>query len=195
VRRGGGSGTRGIGAWRLVVAVALALGAWLVPASSSLAADCVPRTIPDAQATPDILFVGDVVRLDNDNRWAVVLVRERWQGAEGLPDTVNIRGGPEAGTSTVNDRIYLEGRYLFDVRNLGPYLEDDACSATTPWSEALGQYRPSNVAGPSASGSPLDLLDSGGLALAAFLVLALLIAVVAYILILRRRQRPPDWMR
>jgi hypothetical protein len=189
-------GPRGVRGVRLIAAAALAIAAALVPvATPSLAADCVPRTIEDAQSTPDIMFVGDIVRLENGDRWAVVLVTERWQGAAGVPDTVNVRGGPEEGTAMINDRIYTMGRYLFDVRNFGPYMEDDACSATTPWTEALAQYRPSNVAGSSGSGSPFDAVDSTTVVLAAGLVLALLIAVVAYILILRRRQRPPDWMR
>jgi hypothetical protein len=180
-----------------LAAAGLAMAALWLPASVALAADCVPATVPDAQLTGDVIFVGTVFKLENDNRWAVVLVNERWQGAEGIPDTVTVHGGPEQGSSTVNDRAYSSSRYLFDVRNLGPYMEDDACSATTPWSEDLARYRPSNVveAPGSGSSSPLDALSSGDAVLAAGLVLALLIAVVTYILILRRRSRPPDWMR
>ncbi len=181
-------------------ALAIALAALLVPGltTAPVAADCAaPLTIPDAQSTGDIVFVGTVFSLDNDNRWVRVLVDERWQNAGGLPDTVDIRGGPAAGIESPTDRAYTQGRYLFDVTNVGPYLQDSSCSATTAWTDDLGRYRPSDVvqAPGSTSGSPLDAIGSSDLALAAGLVLALLIAVVAYILILRRRKRPPDWMR
>ena len=141
--------------------------------------------------------MGTVVRLENDNRWVKVLVEERWQNADGLPDTVDVRGGPEAGISSLDGPCLHEGRYLFDVTNFGPYLEDTSCTATTAWSDDLARYRPSNVAEApgSSSGSPLDAVSSSDLVLAAGLVLALLVAVVTYILILRRRKRPPDWMR
>jgi len=183
-----------------VAAMAISLAALLVPglATAPVAADCaVPATIPDAQRTRDILFVGTIVNLENDNRWAKVLIDERWQNADGLPDTVDVRGGPAGATSSSTQRAYTEGRYLFDVTNFGPYLEDSSCTATTLWTDDLARYRPSNVAeAPGApSGSPLDALNSSDAVLAAALVLALLIAVVTYILILRRRKRPPDWMR
>ena len=199
--RGPGStarrGARGrIGA----VALTISLAALLVPglATAPVAAACaVPATIPDAQRTGDILFVGTIVKLENDNRWAKVLIDERWQNADGLPDTVDVHGGPEAGTEREDQRAYTMGRYLFDVTNFGPYLEDSSCTATTLWSDDLARYRPSNVAEApgSSSRSPLDAVSSSDLVLAAGLVLALLVAVVTYILILRRRKRPPDWMR
>ena len=86
---------------------------------------------------------------------------------------------------------------MFDVTNTGPYFEDSICTATTPWTEDLAQYRPTNVAeaSGSSSGSPFDIMNSPESCSSPVLILALLIAIVAYILILRRRQRPPDWMR
>ena len=181
------------------LAVALSVAALLVPglATAPVAADCAfVATVPDAQSTRDIVFVGTVVKLENDNRWATVLVNERWQNADGLPDTVLVHGGPGPGIVSSTERGYTQGRYLFDVTNLGPYLEDTSCSATSLWSDDLARYRPSNVVQTSSSsGSPLDALNSSDVVLAAGLVLALLVAVVTYILILRRRKRPPDWMR
>jgi len=198
--RGSRSTVRGTARVRIgVAAVATALAALLVPGLTTglVAADCAfVATVPDAMSGRDILFVGTVVNLENDNRWATVLVNERWQNADGLADTVEVRGGPAPGIVSSTERGYTQGRYLFDVTNLGPYLEDTSCSATTQWSEDLARYRPSNVAQTSSSsGSPLDALNSSDLILAAALVLALLVAVVTYILILRRRKRPPDWMR
>ena len=55
------------------------------------------------------MFVGTVVGLENDNRWVKVLVEERWQNADGLPDTVDVRGGPEAGIRTLTDRVLHGG--------------------------------------------------------------------------------------
>jgi hypothetical protein len=199
--RGRGPTTRRAARARIgAAALATSFAVLLVPGltASPVAADCAgPATIQDAQRTGDILFVGSVVRLENDNRWIKVLVEERWQNADGVPDTVDIRGGPEAGISSSTQRAYTQGRYLFDVTNFGPFYQDTSCSATTLWTDDLARYRPSNVAQApnSSSGSPLDAIGSSDLALAAVLVLALLIAVVAYILILRRRKRPPDWMR
>ena len=86
-----------IGAAALTISLAALLAPGLVTAP--VAADCAaPATIPDAQRTRDIMFVGTVVGLENDNRWVKVLVEERWQNADGVPDTVDVRGGPEAGT-------------------------------------------------------------------------------------------------
>jgi hypothetical protein len=196
-----GSATRGPASIRAIFAIVTAATALLVagPSASPVAAECAGvQAIADALLSGNTtVFVGNVVKLDNDNRWATVLVDERWHNADGVPDTAFIHGGPEAGKSGIDQRIFALGRYVFAVTNEGPYYVDSACTATTPWSDDLVQYRPTNVAegSGSGSGSPLDFLESGSAALAAGLALALLIAVVAYILILRRRKRPPDWMR
>lgn len=186
---------------RALAAVALAVATLLVasPTASPVAAECASvQAIPDALLSGNtVVFVGNVVGLDNDNRWATVLVDERWHNADGVPATAFVHGGPGEGKTGLDQRIYANGRYVFAVTNAGPYYEDTLCTATTPWSDDLAQYRPSNVAQGSGSGtgSPLDFLASGTAAIAAGLALALVIAVVAYILILRRRKRPPDWMR
>jgi hypothetical protein len=159
--------------------------------------DCASVSdIPTAQRSRDAVFVGDVTRTENDGRWAVVLVAERWQNASGLPDTVTVHGGPEPGTITSADRAFTVGRWLFDATNFGPYLIDSSCSASQPWTDDLAQYRPTGVAEASGSGSSSgDLFGSTDIVVIAILVGALLIAVLAYILILRRRRRPPEWMR
>ena len=105
---------------------------------------------------------------------------------------------PDATGAT--SRKYTRGRWLFDVTYGAPYLEDHACSATSPWSEALGPYRPKGVVkfDGTPQDKPFDLFDmfaSEALVPIAALVGALLTAVLAYILILRRRRRPPEWMR
>jgi hypothetical protein len=186
---------------RALAAVGLALAALIVPgpAASPVFAQCADvQAIDDALLSGNtIVFVGNVVSTTNENRWATVLVDERWHNADGVPATALVHGGPGAGETSSEQRIYAPGRYVFAVTNAGPNYEDSLCTATTPWSDDLARYRPSNVAQApnSGSGSPFDFLESGSAALAAGLVLALLIAVVTYILILRRRKRPPDWMR
>ncbi len=105
---------------------ALVLGAAAVllpgPSTSAVLADCATiKDVPAAQRSGDAVFVGDVYRTENDGRWAVVLVDERWQGAAGLPDTVQVHGGPGPGTTTTTDRMFTEGRWLFDVTNAGPF--------------------------------------------------------------------------
>jgi hypothetical protein len=88
-------------------------------------------------------------------------------------------------------------RYLFVVTDGGSFLVDNACSSTVAWTVDLGRLRPAGVT--PAAGPPgptlLDVLDSGDLVVVAGLVGALLIAIVAYILILRSRRRPPAWLR
>ena len=144
------------------------------------------------------MFVGTVTFLENDNRWAVATVDERWRGADGLGPTVQVHGGPEPGTRTPVDRTYEPVRYLFVVSDAGGgVLSDNACSGTQPWTEDLARLRPGgvNAVAPGATGSPLDVLADPDVVTIAALVGALLVAVVAYILILRARRRGPDWRR
>jgi hypothetical protein len=183
-----------------LVAIMVALGGWLGawPGASTAAGSCasVP-SIDDALLFGDIVFVGSVVGLENDDRWATVSVEERWRGADAVPDTVVVHGGPEAGTATSVDRVYQPTRYLFVVSQGAGFLVDDACSATRVWSADLASYRPAAVSAAPAvvAGSIVTVIDPAAIALVAALVLALLVAIVAYIVILRARGRPPGWMR
>ena len=100
-------------------------------------------------------------------------------------------------TATTTDRTYLPGRYLFVVENQGGVLADDACSGTRAWTEELSPLRPAGVT-PAAAELPTDPLGSvnpGQLAAVAGLLVALLVAIVAYLYVLRARRRPPDWIR
>jgi hypothetical protein len=187
----------------LAVGRAFAIAALLLAAPVSTVpgafADCAsPVPVENAVRLGPVVFVGTVTFLENDNRWAVVQVDERWLGADELPDSVNVHGGPEEGSSTPVDRRYQTGQqYLFVVTNEGDSFADDACSGTTPWTADLARLRPAGVTAvaPGDTGTPLDLLQNGSTVAVAALFGALLVAIVAYILILRRRRRPPDWMR
>jgi hypothetical protein len=195
----GGTAVRG--PVTLVVAfalVALAFGVSLArPASVLAACPTAPQPAEDAVLFGDVVFVGTVLRSENEGRWPTVRVEERWKGAAGLADTVVVRGGPEPGTATATDRTYLPGRYLFVVRNENGVLADDGCSGTQAWTDELAPLRPAGVT-PAAAELPTDPLGSinpGDLAAVAGLLVALLIAIVAYLYVLRARRRPPDWIR
>ena len=97
-------------------------------------------------------------------------------------------------------RKYTEGRWLFDVTRSGPYLEDTLLrDGLAAWTDDLAQYRPAGVqatGAPASSRSTRSTCSSrSDIVPIAALVGALLIAILAYILILRRRRRPPEWMR
>jgi hypothetical protein len=178
--------------------VALAFAASLARPESVLAAcPTAPQPAEDAVLFGDVVFVGTVLRSENEGRWPTVRVEERWKGAASLADTVVVRGGPEPGTATATDRTYLPGRYLFVVRNENGVLADDGCSGTQAWTDELAPLRPAGVM-PAAVELPTDPLGSinpGTLAAVAGLLVALLIAIVAYLYVLRARRRPPDWIR
>jgi hypothetical protein len=180
------------------ILVALSLVGVLVRPTPVLAAcPTAPQPAEDAVLFGDVVFVGTVLRTENEGRWPTVRVEERWKGSAGLSDNVVVRGGPEPGTSTATDRTYLPGRYLFIVRNENGVLADDGCSGTQAWTDELAPLRPPGVP-PAATELPTDPLGSinpGTLAAVAGLLVALLIAIVAYLYVLRARRRPPDWHR
>jgi hypothetical protein len=167
-------------------------------AAAPVAASCAPvGDLSVAIPSGEVVVVGTVIRLENANRWALVRVEERWYGAAQVPDEVWVRGGPEAGAATGNDRTYVLDRYLFVTSPEAGYLADNACTATAAWTRELAQYRPRGVE-PVADLEPVA--EAGGslppalipvIGLAALLV----IVIVSYRVILVARRRPPDWMR
>jgi hypothetical protein len=181
-----------------VVALLVVVGSLLArPSSVAAACAAVPPAPDEAVLFGDVVFVGTVLRTENEGRWATVRVEERWKGARDLAETIEVRGGPDPGTATDVDRTYLPGRYLFVVEHAGAGLADSACSGTTRWSEALSSLRPPGVS-PAAVDLPTDPLgsiDPGEIALVAALLIALLVSLVAYLWVLRARRRPPDWLR
>lgn len=179
----------------LGLAGVLVLGAGARP-EAALGA-CVPMPVEDGVVLGEVVFVGTVVRLENGDRWATVRVEERWRGARDLATDVQVRGGPEPGFATADDRVFARQRYLFVARNGPGYLEDDGCSATTPWTPELARFRP-----PDVSPAPdvvaevrVTVFDLDTAIPLVALLGALVVAVLAYILILRARRRPPDWIR
>lgn len=181
-----------------VLALLLALAGSLArPASALASCATAPQPPRDAVLFGDVVFVGTVLRTENDGRWATVRIEERWKGAADLPETVVVRGGPEPGAATEVDRTFLPGRYLFIVEPRDGTLTDDACSGTTPWTDDLASIRPAGV--PAAAvdlpTDPVGNLEPSEIALVAALIVALLVALIAYLYVLRVRRRPPDWIR
>jgi len=178
---------------RFATAVGLGLGALWAPAAAS--ASCV--LLPDGEElwrTADAVFVGTVVDVDNNARWAKVTVDEVWTGPD-QPAEVVVRGGPaDQGTSSSVDRTYLVGaRYLFAVLVVDGNLEDNACSGTTQVDAIdLDAMRPDDVRAPN--GGPLDAGESsGGLDLGSLTGPVLLASVIgglllATVLLARRRE-------
>ncbi len=181
-----------------LVLVALLLVLASAPATTPALASCAPpRPIQESLLLADAVVVGTVTHLENGGRWITVRVEERWRAPDSLPDTIEVRGGPEPGASTSVDRVFGEGRYLFVLTGGPETFTDNACSATTIWSDDLAALRPSGVS-PAAdvvAGEPMAPLDLDVIVPLAALIGALAIALISYLLILRSRGRPPDWMR
>ncbi len=178
--------------------LASTLGAVLRPAPVLASCAAAPAPVDEAVLLGDVVFVGTVLRTDNQGRWATVRVEERWKGSRDLADTVEVRGGPEPGAATSVDRTYSSGRYLFIVEpGVGGLLADSACTGTQPWTDALAAFRPAGVppAAVALPTDPLGSLDPVTIAVIAGLGVALLTAIVAYLWVLRSRRRPPDWIR
>jgi hypothetical protein len=199
--------TRTCGAAALFLALALALAlpgaglAWLVGPAVPLAAAVTcpsPVALDQAIFTGGIVFVGTVTATSNKGRWAAVRVEERWRGADALPAAVDVEGGPGPGDATPFDRTYEMTRYLFIVlaSPTGSYL-DSVCTGTRPWSRDLARYRPLSVT-PQAdvvADTPVSPIPADLPIPLVALIGSLIIAVLAYLIVLRARRRPPDWFR
>lgn len=180
----------------LLVGLLLALGPG--PSVAPVLAACAPpRPIEESMVLADLVVVGTVTHTENGGRWITVRVEERWRAPDSLPDTIEVRAGPEPGAATSVDRIFAQARYLFFLTSGPEYFVDNACTATTLWTEDLAALRPSGVSpAPNVvADAPLGPLDQVELLPVAALVGALVIVLVSYMFILRARRRPPDWMR
>ena len=157
-------------------------------------ASCVELAEPAvAVREADVAFVGTVVRLANQDRWATVAVEEVWRGPD-LGPTVEVRGGPAGNVATSVDRTYRLGRYLFVVSAAGGHFSDSACSATTEWDRTLEPIRPADARRPLGASVGDEPSPSGDTrSLAAPLIVAsaagLALMAVVSVLALRRRQR------
>lgn len=173
---------------RLTAAALLTLATLWAPAGAS--ASCA--FVPDAAqwATADAAFVGTVVNVENNARWAIVRVEEVWQGPD-QPVEVVVRGGPEGNAATSVDRTYTVGtRYLFAVWIVDGELSDSSCSGTTQADTIdLDVLRPADVRQP-AGATPES--GGGGPEIGALLGPVVVVGVIgslllATVLVARRR--------
>lgn len=109
-------------------------------------------------AAADVVFVGSVIGLRNQDRTATFAVAEIWRGPDLVPE-VFVRGGPDdPGAGSSVDRTFELGVvYLVAARIVSGDLVDDACSATRPWDDDLERLRPADARVPT--GTPT--LDDG----------------------------------
>lgn len=153
-------------AFRFLVVAALLLATTAIPQAAL--ASCGPSILIDeAIANANVVLVGTVTDLSNENRWARVEVEEVWKGPD-LPAVVVVRGGPEPGVWTSVDRTYRAVRYLFIVQFDGRVLTDSVCGKTAEWSDNLLVFRPDDWRGPAGAhgegGDEMGSIDPGAIA-------------------------------
>lgn len=169
------------------LATAITLGLWGLLAPGSVAASCAGfPPLEEHLAQADVVFVGTVVSLADEQRTALVEVEEIWRGPE-LPAEVTVHGGfPGQGFSSVDRSFETGARYLFAPSFDEGRLEDNACTATQIWSDELAALRPASVSTPEPE--PADEGSPGGIPAAA-LVIALAVALVAGVGVAAFRRR------
>lgn len=171
---------------RLLASAALVVVA-LASTTSAALADCMPPpAINEAVSTAEIVFVGTVTDVTNNNTWAQVSVEEVWRGPD-QEATVIIKGGPGGQTMTSVDRTFEVGvKYIFFpyVEQGDPIpgvdmtgLKDNSCSNTQQWDASLMALRPADARAPIAAPTEASGFDLGGLVapLGVALVVALLL--------------------
>ena len=116
---------------------------------SPAVASCIqlPR-LSESLATSQLVFVGEVVEVTNNDRTATVEVIEIWKGS--VPEgTVEIVGGAEgANTASSVDRTYRAGVvYLFvpDRRMKDGRFSVSSCSPTRPYRDRFDRLRPATA--------------------------------------------------
>ena len=139
--------------------------------------------IDEHLATADVVFVGTVIGLRNQNRTATFVVTEIWRGPDLLPE-VFVRGGPDDpnAASSIDRTFELGTEYLVAARVVNGELVDDACSATRPWHESLAEHRPADARPPSGAGPTADEVDIplAPVALAALFVVLAVVSGLAF---------------
>ncbi len=152
-----------------------------------------PAPIQDAIRTADVVIVGTVTALANEDTRATVSVAEVWRGPA-LPAEVVVQGGPGGRTSV--DRTFVLGtRYLFTLTldEVGD-LHDSLCSSTIEWDPQLEALRPPNAVQPAANDAAQPTVtevapfDPGSLAGPAAVALAVALALLVAGLLARGRQ-------
>ncbi|HSL97300.1 MAG TPA: hypothetical protein VK831_01890 [Candidatus Deferrimicrobiaceae bacterium] len=169
---------------RLLSALVVATLATLVglAAADPVRASCAapPAIAPPSFDDVDVVLVGTVLATAEAGRWASVVVHEVWRGPD-LPEELLVKGGDGGNMWTSIDRTYEVGvRYLFALTNGdGGALRDNACSATTEWTDDLTTLRPADARTPTGEASA----DVAGIDLGGIVPVILVVAVVAAVLL------------
>ena len=159
------------------------------PTTAALCVLLPPGADPLADAGS--VFVGTVVAIANQGRWAQVQIEEVWNGPD-LPATLEVRGSPaeDPNAMTSVDRTYSVGvRYLFAGEPPAPFFSDNNCSPTREWGDDLDAVRPADARQPLGDSSGNEgQPDLGGIVapIAAALVIGL-VALLA-VVVVRRTQ-------
>ena len=127
-------------------------------ASAAQASCAVPPSVPTQIRAAALVFVGSVVSTSDDNRIANVKVESVWKDPR-LAGYVTVFGSSVSGanTATSEDRHYQAGtRYLFVLYSANEPYQDDACSATQPYTPALALLAPADARPPLTVGYPTD---------------------------------------
>lgn len=152
-RRLMGMGTRG------AVALAVLLASLAVPTAAHASCVGLPsfqRSVDDAE----VIFVGTVTALTNEDRWATVAVEDVWKG-ENIPAVLEVRAGPADPPGPMHaassvDRTFRDGaRYIFFPYGHPPRFRDSSCSATQIYTDRLAGFRPSGAQPPTSTASPV----------------------------------------
>lgn len=163
----------------------LVISAVLVVSSVPASASCAPAPpLEESIAAADLVFVGTVIGLADDDRTARFEVEEVWKGV--LDATVTVHGGPgldavaEARAQgqmvfTSVDRTYEMGvRYLVVPHDpSGAVPLDSACTATTVYRAEFDGLRPETVLFPEPPLIDGGATDTGGMGLVGWLAIGI----------------------
>ena len=187
---------------RLLLVLAVSLGL-LVPATAA-SASCMldERPLGAKIDEANIVFVGRVTGLRDNDRIAQFRVEEVWKGK--VPPEVVVHGGPDdPQMATSNDRTWsADQRYLVFPYREGGELRDNFCTPTAEWRGAFAKARPEGAVSaddteePAQSEEPArpravaDTADDAGTSWLPIAVGAAVVGLAAAALLFARRRRP-----
>lgn len=150
--------------YRSLVAATLVVFVLLLPAAPASASCIEPPPLEEGYAQAEVVFVGRVVQVTNNDRTAVVAVEEVWKGPD-LPATVTVHGGPnDPNVVTSVDRTFRPGTYAFFPISWSSDLtqfEDNACTLTQTVSPALDVIAPGSAIPGSGGGTAATTVVAG----------------------------------
>ncbi len=127
---------------RVIVSAVVIVGVVAVTPQQALASCAELPDLETGFADADVVFIGIVTELSNNNRTATMQVEQVWKG-QALPETVVVHGGPGGSDAfTSVDRAYELGTYIVFPVNSTPPFQDNACTLTQRTTTALDVINP-----------------------------------------------------